>query len=206
MLALPASDRGIASSHGLETQAHLRFAAAMATCRIRSFEPDDRDWLVEKHRVLYAASDGFDASFGELVGRIIDGFLAGSDPACEAGWVLEDQDRRLGTIFCCREDELTARLRMFFLVPEMRGQGARQAAFAALHDLCPDTRISRHDALDPRKPSRGLRALPSLGLGSDGVQTDPLFRAGSDRTALGVPVLSLLQSCACGAKSEDVPP
>ena len=95
----------------------------MTSCRIRCFEPDDRDWLVEQHRVLYAASDGFDAGFGELVSRIIDGFLAGFDPACEAGWVLEDQGHRLGTIFCFREDDLTARLRLFFLVPEVRGKG-----------------------------------------------------------------------------------
>jgi GNAT superfamily N-acetyltransferase len=95
----------------------------MAEANIRLFDAGDRDRLIDQHQRLYAASDGFDDSFGALVGEIIDGFLAGADASQEAGWVAEEQGTRLGTIFCFREGHAMARLRLFFLVPEARGKG-----------------------------------------------------------------------------------
>lgn len=101
----------------------LRHAVQMDKIDIRRFGPEDRDWLVEQHQVHYARDEGFDASFGVLVAQIIDDFLADHDPTCEAGWIAWQDGQRLGSIFCVRVDDTTAKLRLFLLTPAARGKG-----------------------------------------------------------------------------------
>jgi GNAT superfamily N-acetyltransferase len=96
----------------------------MAT--LRAYTPQDRDWLVERHGTLYAEAEGFDDTFGPLVGTILDAFAADHDPSCEAGWIAEENGTRLGSIFCVRFDATRAKLRLFLLVPEARGRGLGQ--------------------------------------------------------------------------------
>lgn len=90
---------------------------------IRPYAPADRDWLVERHATLYAQHDGFDDTFGPLVGSILDAFTQDHDPSREAGWIAQRQSTRLGSIFCVRHDATRAKLRLFLLVPEARGLG-----------------------------------------------------------------------------------
>ncbi|MCE8532149.1 GNAT family N-acetyltransferase [Ruegeria pomeroyi] len=95
----------------------------MDTITLRPFRPEDAPWLVERHGTLYAQDEGFDDSFAPLVARIVDDFIANHDPDREQGWIAEADGQRLGSIFCVRLDETTAKLRLFLLVPEARGQG-----------------------------------------------------------------------------------
>ena len=95
----------------------------MTPIELRPFTPADRDWLVDAHSTLYAAEEGFDDSFGPLVGSILDAFIADHDPACEAGWIAWQDGKRLGSIFCVRLDATRAKLRLFLLTPQARGQG-----------------------------------------------------------------------------------
>ena len=95
----------------------------MDSAAIRTVRAGDRDWLVARHAALYARDEGFDDTFGPLVARIVDGFLAGHDPRCEAGWIAEGPAGRLGSVFCVREDAQTAKLRLFLLEPAARGRG-----------------------------------------------------------------------------------
>ncbi|QJF50686.1 GNAT family N-acetyltransferase [Roseobacter ponti] len=104
----------------------------MTDVRIRMFVADDKDWLLEQHRFLYARDEGFDETFGALVSDILDDFIAHHDPERERGWIAEDDGGRLGSVFCTHTNEETARLRMFLLVPEARGQGLGRR----LLDLC----------------------------------------------------------------------
>lgn len=90
---------------------------------LRPFTAADKPWLVEQHDVRYAQDEGFDETFGPLVNDILSDFLANHDPNCESGWIAEEQGRRLGSIFCVRLTETTAKLRVFLLVPEARGKG-----------------------------------------------------------------------------------
>ena len=90
---------------------------------IRAYQPEDRDWLVERHGTLYVEAEGFDATFGPLVGSILDAFARKHDPTCEAGWIAEQAGLRLGSIFCVRHSDTRAKLRLFLLVPEARGKG-----------------------------------------------------------------------------------
>ena len=100
--------------------------ARMPVAAIRPFHPDDAPWLVERHATLYARDEGFDATFGPLVAGILDEFVAAHDPSCEAGWIAHAGDRWLGSVFCVRQSAGIARLRLFLLVPEARGQGLGQ--------------------------------------------------------------------------------
>ncbi|MEX0367916.1 MAG: GNAT family N-acetyltransferase [Ruegeria sp.] len=98
----------------------------MADISLRHFTADDTEWLVDMHGLHYARADGFDDSFAPLVQTILDQFSAGHDPACERGWIAMQGNERLGSIFCVRLDATTAKLRLFFLLPEARGQGVGQ--------------------------------------------------------------------------------
>ena len=95
----------------------------MSEFETRRFDPSDRDWLLEQHIIHYARDEGFDDNFGAMVGRILDDFIANHDPEIERGWIVENGTGRLGSVFCTREDETTARLRMLFLMPQARGMG-----------------------------------------------------------------------------------
>jgi GNAT superfamily N-acetyltransferase len=113
-----------------------RLAAARAliepgAATIRSLRAGDAGWIIGTHGALYAWDEGYDQSFEALVARILAEFLDRADPH-EAAWIAERGGERLGTISCMREDTVTARLRLFILVPEARGMGLGQQ----LHDTC----------------------------------------------------------------------
>ncbi|MGZ2258454.1 N-acetyltransferase family protein [Roseobacter sp. A03A-229] len=110
----------------------------MAEVRIRTFTPEDRDWLVTQHGTLYAQAEGFDASFGVLVAEILDAFIAEHDRDCERGWIAEEAGQRLGSIFCVRLSDTTAKLRLFLLVPEARGKGLGKRLLATCMGFAQD--------------------------------------------------------------------
>ena len=94
---------------------------------LRPFDAADADWLVDQHATHYALVEGFDDSFGPLVRSIVDEFLASHDETLEAGWIAHQGPRRLGSIFCVRKDDTTAKLRLFYVVEKARGTGVAQA-------------------------------------------------------------------------------
>lgn len=95
----------------------------MSEIALRKFTPDDAPWLVEQHGRLYAQDEGFDDTFGPLVADILKSFIADNDPNRECGWIATKGAQRLGSIFCVSAGERTAKLRMFLLTPQARGQG-----------------------------------------------------------------------------------
>ena len=95
----------------------------MTNVTLRQFRPEDAAWLVRQHAELYARDEGFDDSFGPLVASILDDFCAGHDPARERGWIAEEDGVPLGSIFCVRHSDRTAKLRLFLLTPQARGKG-----------------------------------------------------------------------------------
>lgn len=115
--------RCIASVLGVEMQVNLMLDGQMSSADIRPFTAHDRDWLLAKHIEHYAASDGFDAQFGVLVEQVLDGFVKTDQPDIDKGWIAYGSAGRLGSIFCSQRDDTTAQLRLFFLLPEARGQG-----------------------------------------------------------------------------------
>lgn len=90
---------------------------------LRDLAIGDAGWLIEQHGVLYARDEGFDYTFEALVAEILADFIRNRDPSCERAWIAEEDGQRLGSVFCVRLDEETAKLRLFLLVPEARGKG-----------------------------------------------------------------------------------
>ena len=89
--------------------------------------PGDLGWVVQAHGELYAEEFGWDATFEALVARIVADWAAEHDADREAAWIAEDEHGRVGCVFCVREDEETARLRILLVDPRARGRrlGAR---------------------------------------------------------------------------------
>jgi len=90
-------------------------------------QPGDLGWVVMAHGEQYAREFGWDVSFEALVARIVADWAGKHDDAREAAWIAELDGRRVGCVFCVREDDATARLRILLVDPVARGQrlGAR---------------------------------------------------------------------------------
>jgi len=95
----------------------------MGSIEIRKFTPDDRDWVIAVHINTYQNGEGFDESFGLMVERIVDNFVATHDPAFEQGWIAWEGGERVGSIFSVHLDDQTAQLRLFQVLPQARGTG-----------------------------------------------------------------------------------
>lgn len=97
-------------------------------------EPGDLGWVIQAHGEQYAREFGWDTSFEALVARIVADWAGAHDPDREAAWIAEQDGERVGCVFCVREDDDTARLRILLVDPKARGQrlGTR------LVDVCLD--------------------------------------------------------------------
>jgi GNAT superfamily N-acetyltransferase len=90
---------------------------------LRAPAPGDLGWVIERNGALYAAEHGFDSSYEALVARIVAGYLDSHDPDRERAWIAELHGERVGAIFCVREDDTTAKLRLLHVEPGARGAG-----------------------------------------------------------------------------------
>jgi DNA-binding MarR family transcriptional regulator/GNAT superfamily N-acetyltransferase len=120
---------------GLPAEGQDRLLAAMGTVRdlltgshqgdvvLRDPEPGDYGWVVSRHGALYQQEYGFDSSFETLVARIVADFGEHHDPARERAWIATAGGERLGCVFCVREDDEVARLRLLLVEPGSRGLG-----------------------------------------------------------------------------------
>jgi len=95
----------------------------MVDVTLRRFVAGDLNWLVARHQDLYTRDEGFDTSYGPLIAGILRTYCNSHDPQRERGWIAAQGSRRLGSVFCIKESNDIARLRLFLLTPEARGQG-----------------------------------------------------------------------------------
>ena len=137
--AFAALDRASAEQIGAELQplgapARARLVAALAEVRaqlagaggelvLRGLRPGDLGWVVMRNAQLYAEEHDWDASYETLVARIVADFAAQHDPAREAAWIAEVGGVPAGCVFCVRQDDVTARLRLLLVEPWARGRG-----------------------------------------------------------------------------------
>ncbi|MFB4274842.1 GNAT family N-acetyltransferase [Nonomuraea sp. MTCD27] len=117
---------------GLPEADQERLVTGMATIRallgparerepyvIRPPRTGDLGWVVYRHGVLYSEEYGWGTEFEQLVSRIV-GEL---DFSRDAGWIAEVGGERAGCVFCVRQDDTTAKLRMLLVEPSARGLG-----------------------------------------------------------------------------------
>ena len=90
---------------------------------LRPPEPGDLGWVVQRNGAVYAAEYGLDQTFEALIARIVADYVDNRDPDREAAWIAEVDGMPAGCVFCVREDETTARLRLLLVEPWARGLG-----------------------------------------------------------------------------------
>ena len=108
-----------------------RDTGAMADIRLRPHRSGDMGWVISRHGALYADEYGWDLGFEALVARIAAAFIDQFDSAREAGWIAEQDDVRVGSVFLVQaRNEQThapiagcAQLRMLLVEPAARGLG-----------------------------------------------------------------------------------
>jgi DNA-binding MarR family transcriptional regulator/GNAT superfamily N-acetyltransferase len=113
-----------------------RLVTAMATIRelleppsgpspivIRPPIVGDFGWVVHRHGVIYAQEYGWDETFEALVARVVAEYVERRDAATENAWIAEVDGEPAGCVFCVKETDDTARLRLLLVEPSARGRG-----------------------------------------------------------------------------------
>jgi DNA-binding MarR family transcriptional regulator/GNAT superfamily N-acetyltransferase len=90
---------------------------------LRPPAPGELGWVVSLHGALYAAEYGWDETFEALVARIVADYAGRRDPQREAAWIAEVDGEPAGCVFCMRQSDTTAQLRLLLVEPWARGMG-----------------------------------------------------------------------------------
>lgn len=110
---------------------------------IRSFNPEDVDYIIERHRTLYKTEYGFNHEFGDYVEEYVRKFMNYYDEGMENLWIAEENGKSVGMIAIVKADDSTAQLRWFLLEPEVRGRGLGNRLVKTALDFCKEKKYKQ---------------------------------------------------------------
>ncbi|MBB5917897.1 DNA-binding MarR family transcriptional regulator/GNAT superfamily N-acetyltransferase [Nocardia transvalensis] len=113
--------------NAMRTIEHILDGRAGAPFTVRDPRPGDYGWAIQRNAALYAAEYGWDADYETLVTRIVADYLETREPQAERAWIADRDGEPVGCVFCVREDDTTARLRLLLVDPSARGLGVGSA-------------------------------------------------------------------------------
>ena len=80
-------------------------------------------WVVQRHGALYAREYGWGEEFEALVADIVAKFIRHYDCERERCWIAELDGENVGSVFCVKQSEAIAKLRLLLVEPRARGLG-----------------------------------------------------------------------------------
>ena len=126
-LTAPERDRLLASLGTVEALLDDAAPAPALTApavALRSAEPGDLGWVVQRHGELYAEEYGWDASFERLVARIVGEFAAADSGPANRCWIATLDGQRAGCVFLMPgASPSVGKLRLLLVEPWARGHG-----------------------------------------------------------------------------------
>jgi DNA-binding MarR family transcriptional regulator/GNAT superfamily N-acetyltransferase len=90
---------------------------------LRAPKPGELGWIVSAHGRVYTEQLGWNDRFEALVAQVVADYAAEHDDAREACWIADLDGRPVGSIFCIRVDDTTAKLRLLLVDFPGRGLG-----------------------------------------------------------------------------------
>jgi DNA-binding MarR family transcriptional regulator/GNAT superfamily N-acetyltransferase len=90
---------------------------------IRPHRIGDMGWIVHRQAMLYAEEYGWDVGYEGLIAGICSDFVLNFKPGREYCWVAERDGAVIGSVFLVCKDDETAKLRLLYVEPSVRGLG-----------------------------------------------------------------------------------
>ena len=83
----------------------------------------DMSWITHRQSMLYANEYGWNTGFETLAMEIVAHFMRDFDRKRERCWIAELDGQIVGSVFCAKKNEHTAKLRMLYVESWARGLG-----------------------------------------------------------------------------------
>lgn len=113
---------------------------------LRGLKPGDLGMVIARQAILYAEEYGWNSDYEALVARILADFHQSFDPARDAAWIAEMDERMAGSIFLVHGDEPdVGKLRLLYVEREARGAGVGKMLVAACVDRARELGYKRLD-------------------------------------------------------------
>ncbi|WP_051178323.1 bifunctional helix-turn-helix transcriptional regulator/GNAT family N-acetyltransferase [Nocardia concava] len=94
---------------------------------LRAPRPGEHGWVIQRNAELYAEEYGWNGEYEALVAKIVADWMNSHDPQRERAWIAEYDGEPVGCVYCMRDDDTTARLRLLLVEPSARGLGVGSA-------------------------------------------------------------------------------